>query len=165
MEEIREVLENQIKIENRSMELITQEIQFYKGQAGQMIIEIGKRLLEAKAQLPHGGWSDWLEKEVEFSDRTAQNFMRIAREYQNPKILSVLGNSTSKAILLLALSPAEQQDFVAQPHEVHGELKTVAEMTTKEFEKLMKQIQDGKKENEEFIEYTVRIPMKGNSKS
>lgn len=30
--------------------------------------------------LPHGAWLPWLEEQVEFSERTARNFMRLARE-------------------------------------------------------------------------------------
>lgn len=34
--------------------------------------ECGEQLLDAKAQLGHGNWLDWLEENIEFSDRTAQ---------------------------------------------------------------------------------------------
>ena len=96
----------------------------YKLQAGTSIIEIGRRLLEAKQCLPHGKWGEWLQSEAEFSERTAQNFMRIAREYQNPQTLADMGNSASKALLLLSLPPEEREDFVAEAHEIGGESKT-----------------------------------------
>ena len=75
----------------RPIEVITQEINFYKLQAGNAIIEIGKRLHEAKLTLPHGAWGAWLQNEVEFSERTAQNFMRIAKEYRNPQLIADMG--------------------------------------------------------------------------
>ena len=40
-------------------------------------IEIGRRLCEAKSMLPHGEWGAWLKDEVEFSQSSANNFMRI----------------------------------------------------------------------------------------
>lgn len=134
----------------RPIEVITQEIRFYKLQAGTSIIEIGKRLLEAKQCLPHGKWGDWLQSEAEFSERTAQNFMRIAREYQNPQMLADMGNSASKALLLLSLPPEEREGFVAEAHEVGGESKTAAEMTTKEMEELLKQLEAERAEKEKL---------------
>lgn len=134
----------------RPIEVITQEIRFYKLQAGTSIIEIGKRLLEAKQCLPHGKWGEWLQSEAEFSERTAQNFMRIAREYQNPQMLADMGNSASKALLLLSLPPEEREGFVAEAHEVGGESKTAAEMTTKEMEELLKQLEAERAEKEKL---------------
>lgn len=40
----------------RGIEAITEEIIFYKAVGGQAVLEIGKRLIEAKAQLKHGEW-------------------------------------------------------------------------------------------------------------
>ena len=82
----------------RPIEVITQEINFYKLQAGNAIIEIGKRLHEAKLTLPHGAWGAWLQNEVEFSERTAQNFMRIAKEYRNPQLIADMGKRLLKEL-------------------------------------------------------------------
>jgi len=40
-------------------------------------IEIGRRLNEAKAVLDHGQWGPWLEREVNFSQSTANNYVKI----------------------------------------------------------------------------------------
>jgi hypothetical protein len=42
-------------------------------------IRAGELLLEAKAALPHGAFGAWLRANVEFSDRTAQGYMRLAK--------------------------------------------------------------------------------------
>ena len=60
---------------------LTAEINVYKAQAGACIVEIGRRLLRAKELLPHGEWAAWLAEKVEFSERSAQNFMRVAKGY------------------------------------------------------------------------------------
>ena len=65
--------------EERDIDVITEEINFYKQQAGMAILEIGKRLVEAKDQLSHGEWLPWLEKKVEFSERSAQQYIRLWR--------------------------------------------------------------------------------------
>lgn len=134
----------------RPIEVITQEINFYKFQAGSAIIEIGKRLCEAKQCLPHGAWGEWLQNEVEFSERTAQNFMKIAREYQNPQLIADMGNSATKALLLLSLPADEREEFVGEAHEIEGEAKTVAEMTTKEMEQLIKELEAERAEKEKL---------------
>lgn len=134
----------------RPIEVITQEIKFYKVQAGSAIIEIGKRLCEAKQCLPHGVWGEWLQNEVEFSERTAQNFMKIAREIQNPQLVADMGNSTTKALLLLSVPAEERESFVAEEHIIDGEAKTVADMTTKEMEELTKQLAAERAEKEKL---------------
>lgn len=134
----------------RPIEVITQEIQFYKGQACMSMVEIGKRLLEAKQCLPHGTWGAWLKDEVEFSERTAQNFMRIAKEYRNPQLISDIGNSASKAIMLLSMPAEEREEFVGEAHEINGEEKTVAEMTTKELQEVLKELDAERKEKEQL---------------
>lgn len=134
----------------RPIEVITSEIKFYSQQAGMSIIEIGKRLHEAKICLPHGEWGNWLKNEVNFSERTAQNFMRIAREYQNPQMIADMGNSATKALLLLSVPAEEREAFVAEEHIIDGEAKTVAEMTTKEMEELTKQLAAERAEKEKL---------------
>ena len=134
----------------RPIEVITSEIKFYSQQAGMSIIEIGKRLHEAKICLPHGEWGNWLKNEVNFSERTAQNFMRIAREYQNPQMIADMGNSATKALLLLSVPAEERESFVAEEHIIDGEAKTVAEMTTKEMEDLTKQLAAERAEKEKL---------------
>jgi hypothetical protein len=41
--------------------------------------QAGEALLEAKEQLPHGDWGDWLRDHFEGSPRTAQMYMRVVR--------------------------------------------------------------------------------------
>jgi hypothetical protein len=42
-------------------------------------IRAGELLIEAKAQVPHGGWLSWLEANTSVSDRHARRFMQLAR--------------------------------------------------------------------------------------
>ena len=119
--------------EERDIDVITEEINFYKQQAGMAILEIGKRLVEAKEQLSHGEWLPWLEKKVEFSERSAQQYIRLWREYGKSATVADLG--VRKALVLLALPDTERDSFAGEKHEVNGEEKTAAEMTVKELEK------------------------------
>lgn len=123
--------------ETRDIETITTEIIQLKQDAGNAILGIGQRLIEAKAILPRGEWLPWLEERVEFSERSAQNFMRLAREWSNPQALADLG--ASKALTLLALPPEERETFMAESHLVGGEEKTVVDMTSRELERAIKE--------------------------
>jgi len=72
-------------ITERTPFVIAAEINTIKYQTEKILlagaVEIGRRLTEAKALLPHGEWSKWLEDQVNFTQRTAQNLMRIYEEY------------------------------------------------------------------------------------
>ncbi|WP_297199775.1 DUF3102 domain-containing protein [uncultured Flavonifractor sp.] len=113
----------------RSIEVITGEIVELKKQAGEAILGIGQRLIEAKEMLPHGEWLPWLTERVEFSERTAQNFIRLAREWSNPQALADLG--ATKALTLLALPPEEREQFI----EDHN----VIDMSTRQLEQAIKE--------------------------
>ena len=121
----------------RGIETITEEIIFYKAIGGQAVLEIGKRLIEAKAQLKHGEWLPWLSEKVEFSEASAQRFMQLAREYENPALVRDLG--ASKALVLLALPASERENFAQEKHVVNGEEKSVSEMSKRELEEAIRQ--------------------------
>lgn len=85
-------------------------------------IEFGRRLEEAKAQLRHGEWGGWLKK-MEVSQSTANNLMRIFREYgaDQQSLFSgmaknqAFGNLTySKAVLLLMVPEEERERFAVE---------------------------------------------------
>lgn len=122
---------------DRSIETITTEILEMKQDAGNAILGIGQRLIEAKSMLSHGEWLPWLTEQVELTERAAQRFMRIAREWTNPTALSDLG--ATKALTLLALPPDERDKFMAENHIVDGEEKRVIDMTSRELEKAIRE--------------------------
>ena len=134
-------------LEPRPIEVITAEIWAYKQQAGYAILEIGRRLNEAKEQLTHGEWLPWLKEKVEFSEVTAQRFMRLAREYTNPSTVTDLG--ASKALTLLALPASERDEFLAEKHTVHGEEKTPFEMSNTELATVIKERDEARRRAED----------------
>lgn len=129
----------------RPIEAITEEILFYKAQAGAAILEIGKRLNEAKAQLPHGEWLGWLQEKVDFSESTAQRFMRLAKEYENPSPVTDLG--ASKALVLLALPPLQRDEFLEE-NDAAGMSKRELEKAVKEKLEAMEKAETAKKAQE-----------------
>ena len=119
------------------LQVIEGEILFYKRQAGRSIIEIGRRLNEAKTQLSHGEWLPWLREKVDISERSAQDFMRLAREYSESAEIADLG--AAKALALLGLPVSERSDFVAEKHLVDGVEKSVSDMTAKELKQAIRE--------------------------
>lgn len=91
-------------------------------------VEIGRRLVEAKQMLPHGAWGDWVKQETEFSQSTANRFMRVFEEYGEEQIgifgavenSSTLKNlSISNALRLLAVPKEEREEFAAEVDAEH----------------------------------------------
>lgn len=111
-------------------------------------IEIGKRLIEAKSLVPYGQWGKWLEENVDYSERTAQDAMRIAMEYgkRETQALAEIQNTT-QAVLLLALSSSERDRFV-QEHD----MKTIS---TRELEDEIKQLKAEKEKQQLTIEELI----------
>ena len=109
----------------RTPAIIAGEINYIKRQAQQTLlaasVEIGRKLNEAKALVPHGLWEDWLTENVDYSQSTANNLMRIATEYGDEQVSLFSGKSNSEtfasltysqAVALFALPMDQRQEFV-----------------------------------------------------
>ena len=85
MEEVKVVELEEAKGVERTPQVIAAEILAIKSQARKILltsaIEVGRRLAEAKAIIPHGEWLQWLEQSVGYSCRTAENLMRLYEAY------------------------------------------------------------------------------------
>lgn len=121
--------------EGRDIEVITREILDAKRRGGEAILTIGRCLTEAKQALPHGEWLPWLNERVELSERAAQRFMRLSREWSNPTALSDLG--ATKALALLAL-PADERDQFIETH-------NVVDMSARQLEQAIKDRDEARK--------------------
>lgn len=128
----------------RTVETVTLEIRTLQRQAQQIMlgyaVEIGRRLEEVKAILPHGQWGEYLKNEVEYSQSTANNFMRIFREYGAAQ-QSLFGGTKSqafanltytKALRLLAIPNEEEREQFIAEHDVEA-------MSNRELDKALKE--------------------------
>lgn len=146
----------------RDIGTVTTEIRIIRQQVNQAAlcgaIEIGRRLSEAKEMLPHGEWGRWLREEVEFSQRTANNFMRLYAEYGDRQTSIFGGNPQAfadlpytKALQLLAVPEEEREEFAAE--------NNVAELSSRELQKLIRErdaAQEAHAEAEEEQKKTAR---------
>ena len=75
---------------NRTIDTVTAEIILIRDNTARTIkngiIEIGRRLEEAKEMVPQGEWLHYLQEVLGFKPSTAQNYMRIAREFGDGQI-------------------------------------------------------------------------------
>ena len=115
--------------ERQNADQLAYEINFIKRQTYEYVlkasVEIGERLTAAKELVPYGQWTDWLAEKVDYSQSTANNFMRIYREYSDDQI-SMTGRTKSQtfanltysqAVALFALPEHQREEFVEQ-HDV-----------------------------------------------
>lgn len=117
-------------------------------------IEIGRRLVEAKAVVGHGNWEAWLKENVNYSQRTASNLIKVFQEYgtgqqklfgKEIKSQALADLSYTQAVALLGIrDPDERADFLEE-HDV-------AAMTTRELEQAIKERDAAKKEAAEARE-------------
>ena len=142
----------------RSAEVIAQEINAIKSQTSGILeaaftyakrscFEIGKRLEEAKAAVPFGEWGDWLEKNVNYSVSTANDLMRIYREFGNEQIDMLTGKSDaeifeglsqSQLVALFGLPKAMRAEFV----EEHREELESGELSTRKLKEEIKRLNE-----------------------
>ena len=128
----------------RTLEQLTTEILYIKAQTCVNYWEMGCRLKEVKAQLPHGEWGKWLEETVGFSQKSAGRLIAIADAFPNWTALSNL--PVTKVWLLSTTDEAIREDILAHPQLVDGQMKTVDEMTTRQMEKVIREKKAAEKE-------------------
>lgn len=131
-------------IATRNIEMVTSDIHYAQRQGARQLlsnlIEIGRLLVEAKSMVPHGEWGKYLEERVNYSQSTANNYMKLYQEYgdNQESFFSSFSNSQAfgnltytQAIALLALPAEERQEFAEQ--------NDVAEMSTRQLEQAIRE--------------------------
>lgn len=122
----------QIALEINTIKEQTRKLLIYNS------IEIGRRLVEAKEIVDHGEWGKWLENEVSYSKSTANNLMKIFKEYGADQINLIGDNlksqafgdlSYSQAVVLLGIAPEEREKFIEE--------NNINEMSTRELKKVI----------------------------
>lgn len=113
-------------------------------------VEIGRRLTEAKELIPHGAWGAWLRDNVAFSQRTANDLMRMFSEYgadqqgvlgAEVESQAIANLSVTQAVRLLALPEDEREEMAAQA--------AAQGMSTRELEAAIRERDEARKAAEE----------------
>jgi hypothetical protein len=74
---------------------------------------VGELLLEAKQAVRHGFWGDWLLTHCDLSERSAQNYMRLARNRANPQLTADLTMVDALKALMAPAPEIGEADAIA----------------------------------------------------
>lgn len=79
----------------------------------QNVIAIGMELISAKEEIGHGGWRQWLDTEFTMTQKTANNYMRIAERFgERGKLENGFRFQLSTLQALLVLPEGTEQQFI-----------------------------------------------------
>ena len=127
----------------RSIEIVTAEINTIRDNARKVfldaVVQIGTRLEEAKQLVPQGEWTAYLTDKLGYKPSTAQNYMRIAREFGGGQV-SLTGKtaalSYSQILPLLGMAEEEREEL-AEEHDLPS-------MSSREIAALVKERDEAK---------------------
>lgn len=126
-------------VQERTLPVIISEIHIIEHNVAKTAlegaVEIGARLQEAKEKVGHGNFEQWCQENLNYSKRTAENFMKVAREYGGntgliSKTQALADFSITKALSLLKVPEEERETFIEE-HDIEG-------MTTREMEEAIR---------------------------
>ena len=134
---------------HRTLDMVAAEIRTFTASMLNNIIEIGRRMVEAKEMLPYGDFGKWIQENTGYSASTANNFMGIYTEYGAAQG-SLFGGETecqtfgklsyTKALALLALPAGEREAFV-ESHDVDA-------MSTRQLQQAIRERDEARQEAE-----------------
>ena len=143
---------NEITKKERTAQDIAVEINIIKQQTLQTVaaasFQIGKRLCEAKAIVPAGEWLTYLQEQLDYKSSTAENLMRIYREYGSEQVDLMTGKSPaeifsglsqSQMVAMFALEPSERAELVQNTPGIES-------MSSRQIADLTKELKTAKEE-------------------
>lgn len=141
--------EEEADVARRSVELIRVRLR----RTAEDIVEIGRELARVKDALPHGKFLPWIQSEFEMSERTAQNFIRVAAKFGKsakladlkPSVLYLLAeDSTPDSVRDQAIEKSESGEKVTLADV--QKWKTEATEAKKREAQLTKQVKEMKRD-------------------
>lgn len=137
-------MSNIIETTGRTAATIAAEIRMLDRQAANIcmtyIIEIGRRLVEAKSMVADGMWLEYIKNELNYEKSTAQNYMRLYERYGTGQ-QSMFGTfaetetfgrlTYTKALALLQVPDEDLQEF--------AENNDIENMSTRELQKAIRE--------------------------
>lgn len=112
---------------------LVSEIKFFENQAVTSYWEIGKRLSQAKKQIPHGEWMDWVDRNLGYTYDQTKSLIRVYQEYSKSGTFHDLGFSKVYALTSIK-DEEEREEFINN--------NPVEDMTVRELKKEIKEYKE-----------------------
>ena len=140
----------------RSIEIVTAEITMIRDNVRRVflesVIQIGTRLEEAKQMVPSGEWTAYLTDKLGYKPSTAQNYMRIAREFGGGQV-SLTGKTAADAFGQLSYSQVlPLLGMAEEEREELAEENDLPSMSSREIAALVKERDEAKANADKFKE-------------
>ena len=139
----------------RSAEIVTAEIVMIRDNCRKVlmdsVVQIGTRLEELKQLVPQGQWTAYLTDKLGYKPSTAQNYMRIAREFGGGQVgldgrtaADTFGSLGYSQLLPLLGMAEEEREELAEEHDLPS-------MSSREIAALVKERDEAKAEAEQAV--------------
>lgn len=154
----------------RDIDIVTAEIVTIKRQTQQILItaaiELGRRLTEVKEMIPHGEWGKYLQERVDYSQSTADNLMKLYREYGSGQesLFDNFANSQTfaklsytQALALLSVPADEREQFAEENDIANRSVREIQDLVRRrdeqadQIDQLKTELTDAKEEKENAI--------------
>jgi Protein of unknown function (DUF3102) len=91
---------------------LARDIRALTKMARDSIIEVGRKLIAAKAQVAHGEWLPWLDREFGWNERTARRYMQVSEAFaiKSDTVSDFTGLTIDASALYALASPKVPED-------------------------------------------------------
>lgn len=149
-------MDNSKELQTFNLAEKTAKVKLLTAQTAENIIEIGKTLIEVKENLPYGKFEKWLETDINYSKRTAYNFMKVAKEFPDVQPVAQLG---IRKLLALTGLETDDREKVINDNDLES-------MSSKKVEEVVEEEKMVKKVNKFMERFSHKIlPYQRNSKN
>ena len=124
---------------SRFIQQQTGEIRMLMRRTAQDIFEIGQKLIDVKQKLGHGQFLAWLQAEFAWKERTARNFMYVAKQFKSATIADL---ELAPSVLYMLAAPstpeAAREEAIARAEAGESISKETAQKIKQKYQKTSK---------------------------
>ena len=100
----------------------------HESEWGQAAWHAGKILVDVKEQLSHGEFGPWLEKYFDGSRSSAEQYMRLARRYANPQLVTEMGGQKKALEAVATPRPKPESAPEPEPYEPLAQVHSIEDI-------------------------------------